>query len=179
MQVKFNPNVNQIRPNFKAKFSDDIHTKIIIETFSRKDFGPQEILAAHLALKDIDTEDKIKLYYENDLYDEKTLFAESSNGKKITLDGSMDLVCAISDKKLIDKAPNNEIVTYYIRANEILKKDTESELISINSLKKEVEILTKKLKGLQNILSVAERNLKTKQVNIIKEEIFSLAKKVK
>lgn len=89
------------------------------------------------------------------------------------------MLSALLNKKLINKTPKGDSIEYFHEANEILKKESETESKKITSLKKEIQILTTRLANLKSVLSDTERNLERKQVNLIKEQIFSLAKKVK
>ena len=131
MQVNFNPSVNYSRPSFKASFSDDINTKSVIKSFAHSDFGSLDILTAHLALKDIDSDDKIKLYYE-DHYN-KTLYAENSKGKKIIMVVAVSILSIIlvlwGGLNLLKFA----LYSDYYKAKELLSQNMDKGFIVTNA----------------------------------------------
>ena len=66
MKIDFSP-VNNYKPNFKASFGDDFLTNVAVGEMAEA--SPNGTLAIHLALKDIDSNDKLYLTKRNKLYD--------------------------------------------------------------------------------------------------------------
>ena len=112
MQINFNPNVNQSRTNFKASFSEDFDTRLVLDNFNNSRYEQTNLLATHYALQDMASNDKISLvenYYDNTIY-AKNL----ANGKEIQIKGwhaqygsdvTANLKDAIEKGKLIDEKP--------------------------------------------------------------------------
>ena len=188
MQVNFNPSVNQVRPNFKASFSEDFDTRLLLDNFNDSRYEQTNLLATHYALQDMASNDKISLvenYYDNIIY-AKNL----ANGKEIPLKGwhaqylndvTANLKDAIENGKLIDEKPKLDIETYTKKAAAFLSttsKKGNGKKVADN-LKQQIKELEYKLKILQDRLWAVNHNKDWKRAEAVKKEIFLLAKKVK
>ena len=186
MQVNFNPSVNQVRPNFKASFSDDTNTKLVLDRFNRSRYEQTNLLATHYALQDMASNDKISLV-EN--YSNNTIYAKNlANGKKIQIKGlhaqygsdvTANLKDAIENGKLIDEKPKLDIETYTKKAAAFLGTISKKGNKVADNLKQQIKELEDKLKILQDRLWTVNHNKDLKRAEAVKKEIFLLAKKVK
>lgn len=186
MQVNFNPSVNQVRPNFKASFSEDFDTRLVLDNFNNSRYEQINLLATHYALQDMTSNDKISLV-EN--YSDNTIYAKNlANGKEIQINGyhayygndvTARLREAIENGKLIDEKPKFDIETYTKKAAAFLGTTSVKENKVANHLKQQIKKLEDELKIFQDRLWTVNHNEDLKRAKAVKKEIFLLAKKVK
>ena len=181
MQVNLNPSINQSRASFKASFSNDVDTKVVIDDLKHVHNGTARILAAHYALNDIDSNDIIGLVHD---LDRKGYYAKNlTNGKEIELSDKFGaeiasrLIEAVNDGELIDKKPKHEIGEYIYRAFDFIGVHSKKEDSILNKLEQQIKSLETKLNGLRDKFSTVRKKRIYNIANAVKKEIFSLAKK--
>ena len=185
MQINFNPSINYSRPNFKASFSDDIDTKILLKNFNRSNDGRINLLATHYALQDMASNDKISLVED---CSRNTIYAKNlANGKEILLNGyhrhrdaeklTTELRDAVEKGFLINEKPKLDMNTYTEQAVDFLYATTKKDDSIASKLEKQIKKLEDKLKNLKDNLQTVNHNSSHNKAKAVEREIFSLAKK--
>ena len=162
MQVNLNTNIRQSKPQFKAKFADDINTKNIL-----KEILPENkhfVLATHFALNDMETDDQIALrrdshnhkYYARNLSSDKEVCL--STGNPMFIEGA-ELFSNIMKKGLIDEPLKHNYLEYINKAIKYFQENFKTENIAINKLKIELNKAESELlaKECQNILKIIHK----------------------
>ena len=188
MQVNFNPSINQIKPNFKAKFINDKETIFALETMAQED--PISTLALYLNMLDNENGPNLAMEVVDDRcmgpYDRRCkdpVWIYKLYNPKVQKD--MRYIKAIAHRKnpediLIDY--NNTIKGpladyYYQKAKEMLKLST-SKSKEYNSMSNAINILASQKERLKRMLSDVETKLATTKASLNEQVDKQVVKKI-
>ena len=185
MQVNLSTNISQSRPNFKASFSDDIDTKLVLSEINRSSLEQINLLATHYALQDMAPNDKISL--KKNVFEDVVYARNLANGREIRLYEheyintglSARLREAIAYGELIDEGPKLDMDIYIKKAVDIIDAASEKENCIGKKLEQQIARLEKDLKNLKHKLWTVRLDENNKRTIAVEKEIFSLTEKVK
>lgn len=182
MYVNLNPIINKSRPSFKASFSNDSQTSgAMFHVCS----GPGRIeektycLAAHYALKDIKSNDKIGLFF-NYGDDNEYYVRNLTNGEmkcfaygRLDKEGMLRLLKIITEGKFIKKKPKLSAEEYIQQARDFYETTVKKEKDLRDKLEQQIDATRKKLYKLEEKFDKVEYVPDEKFGRAIQREIYA------